>query len=265
MSIQYDARGNEWQGELDQITGLTVTDARTITATLGALNAESVMDLNGKEVALFDVRTAAANMTLVFEGSIDGVNYMGLPGFVLSHLTLTLAEQYLSAIIITTTHAAMYAVHCAGFRRIRIRESAHTSGTVTVALRATRSKWTPYAKPMPSPLAVTVAGGANAIATLTLPAAGAGLFHYITHIRLARVATAALAGTALLTVTSTNLPGAWARRVGNLMVAGGTTAENYSFDNPLRSSVANTATTIVGPAAGAAVSWDNAAHYYVGA
>ena len=59
MSILYDARGNEFQGSLDTIGGQTITDARVAGATLGALNAEILMDLNGKATATFDTRTAA--------------------------------------------------------------------------------------------------------------------------------------------------------------------------------------------------------------
>jgi len=122
--------------------------------------------------------------------------------------------------------------------------------------------------PRATTLSVTVTGGANAIATATLPAAGAGLFHYITHIFIKRVATAALAGGALLTVTSTNLGGrAW--RTGNqasITVATheGAILMNQEFTHPIKSAVANTATTIVGPAAGAAVSWHIVIDYFTG-
>jgi len=114
---------------------------------------------------------------------------------------------------------------------------------------------------------ITVTGGANAIATATLPAPGAGLFHYITHVFIARVNTAALAGGAILTVTTTNLNGrAW--RVNNqasITVAThwGAVLTDQEFVHPIRSAVANTATTIVGPAPGAAVSWHMVIDYYI--
>ena len=107
-----------------------------------------------------------------------------------------------------------------------------------------------------STLAVTVTAAANTAATLTLPAPGAGLFHYITGLEIMRTATAALAGTATLVVTTTNLPGSLAWSFGNAMAAGGTQKDLIlAFDNPLKSLVANTASTIVMPAAGAAVLW----------
>lgn len=117
----------------------------------------------------------------------------------------------------------------------------------------------------PATLVVTATAAANTALTLTIPAAGAGLFHYISRIEISRTATAALAGTATLVVTTTNLPGTLAFSFGNAMVAGGTQkdlAENLL--HPLKSSVANTATTIVAPAPGAAVLWRMNVFYYTG-
>lgn len=260
MPILYDARGNEWGGLLDQIGGGTVTDARTATATLGALNAEILMDLNGKAVATFDVRTAAMNATLVFEATVDGTNYFAMPAF------NVLTESMLAAIIITTTHAQTYVVGVSGFRRVRCRVSAYTSGNCIVAGRASSSDYAIYNRLVPSTLHVTVTAAANTGATITLPAAGAGLFHYLTNIHLARNATAALAGTATLVITSTNLPGSPAWSVGNAMIAGGSQLDlSYTPTTPLKSSVANTATTIVMPAPGLAVLWRGNCSYYIGA
>lgn len=109
---------------------------------------------------------------------------------------------------------------------------------------------------------------ANAGATLTLTAAGSGLFHFITHIFIARHATAALAGGGTLTITTTNLNGVtW--RVGNqasitvaIMQPGVLIDSEYV--HPLRSAVANTNTTIVLPAPGAAVLWTAWCAYYTG-
>lgn len=122
--------------------------------------------------------------------------------------------------------------------------------------------------PRPATNTIVVTGGANAIATATLPAPGANLFHYITHIFIKRVATAALAGGALLTVTTTNLGGrSW--RTGNQMsitvrASDDTVLMNQEFIHPIKSAVANTASTIVGPAAGAAVSWHMVIDYFIG-
>lgn len=114
-------------------------------------------------------------------------------------------------------------------------------------------------------LAVTATAAANGALTLTLPAAGAGLFHHIVGLLITRTATAALAGSATLVITSTNLPGSLAFSVGNAMVAGGTQrdVDIQLSGNTLKSLVANTQTTIVMPAPGAAVLWRATAIYFV--
>lgn len=102
-------------------------------------------------------------------------------------------------------------------------------------------------------LCVTNTAAVNTGFTLTLPAAGAGLFHYITSIDIVRAtnATATAAGAAL-TITTTNLPGNPVWLFGNASTAGGTSVLVRSEPTrPLKSSVANTNTTIVVPAAGA--------------
>jgi hypothetical protein len=118
----------------------------------------------------------------------------------------------------------------------------------------------------PSPLCVVIAPAANTGGTITLPAV-AGQFHYITAIEITRNATAALAGTATLAITTTNLPGGgtW-YRVGNAMVAGGTQKDvAQQFSSPIKSSVVNTNTTIVFPVPGAAVLWTATVWYYAAA
>lgn len=269
MAVLYDARGNPINaGFPDGVTNETITDARPITAALSALNAENVIDLNGVQTVQVDIRTAAANLTAVFEGTIDGVNYIGLPGFALANAAAAPQgpETFLASVIITATYAAVFTVPVAGFRRFRIRVSAFTSGSITTGVRASSAQLVSYSKPIPAPIGVTVTAAANLGATLTLPAPGAGLFHYITGLYVARTATAALAGTATLVITSTNLSGAMAWSVGNAMAAGGTQRDlEIEPANPIKSLVANTATTVVMPVPGAAVLWRAWAFYYVGA
>lgn len=260
MAILYDQFGNAFLGAIDQVGNQTLTDTRDPDALLGVANAEIVMDLNGHSIAMFDLRTAAMNATLVFEGTVDGTNYYGLPGFNVA------TETMLAAVIITTTAAATYVVGCSGFRRVRCRVSAYTTGNVVVTARASTADFAIYNRPVPSTLHVTVTAAANTAATATLAAPGAGLFHYITNIHLCRNATAVLVGTATLIHTSTNLPGTPAWSVGNAMAAGGTQIDlDYSPTTPLKSSVANTATTIVMAAGGVAVLNRINVSYYIGA
>jgi hypothetical protein len=110
-----------------------------------------------------------------------------------------------------------------------------------------------YQSPFPSTLAVTALSTANTAVTATLPAV-AGQFHYITAIRVTRACTAALTGSAVLAITTTNLPGSMAFTAGNACPVGTTQRDvEIDFHNPLKSSAVGTATTIVCPAAGAAV------------
>ena len=107
--------------------------------------------------------------------------------------------------------------------------------------------------PVPSTLAVTALSAANTAVTATLPLVSSN-FHYITSIQIQRTCTAALVGSAALAFTTTNLPGSLAWTAGNACAVGTTNNDvTLSFNYPLKSSVVGTATTIVCPAAGAAV------------
>lgn len=255
MAIITDSRGNDWTGALDIITGQTVTDGRAATAVLGALNAEAVADLNGHCVATVDVR-AIGSMTLVFEGSVDGVNFVGLPAI----------NQATQAMVTTTTANALFFVSITGYRRFRVRVSAYTSGTVQVAIRASMADYAITTIPYPATTAVTNTGAAGAAVTLTVGAGGAGLFHYFTRIQVQRFATALLtAGATPVLVTTTNLPGTRVLSFPADAAAQGTMyTELLEPAQPLKSTAANTATTIVCPAT-TGVIWRVTADYYVGA
>lgn len=262
-----DARGNPFQGSIDAIGGETTVDARVAGATLGAINAELITDINGKTTALFDVRSAAANLTLVFDATLDGTNYFSIPSFVISQQVgaAFASGQFVPQIVITTTAVGVYEVNVSGFRRVRCRVSAYTSGNVVVTARASISDFMIYALPIPSTFHISATAVANTAATATLPAAGVGLFHYITHINIVRNATAALAGTATLIHTTTNLPGSFAWSVGNAMNAGGTQVDViYEPRQPLKSVLSNTTTTVVAAAGGAAVLGRVNVSYYIG-
>lgn len=268
-SLILDARGNPFQGALDAIGGETVTDVRVAGATLASLNAELLMDLNGKAVALYDIRTAAGALTVVFEGTVDGTNYFTLPAMANQQLLagVIVQETFVPSVVIATTTSGLYTVGVSGFRRVRVRVSAYASGNVTVVARASVADQIIQTRDLPSNLHVTVTAAVNTAATITLPAAGVGLFHYITNIHLVRAAAAAVVGGgAAQVVTSTNLPGSPAWSHGDAMAAG-TTAIDLDFTptTPLKSSVANTATTIVMPAPGLTILNRGNCSYFVGA
>lgn len=266
MAILYDARGNEIKGHFpDAVTNETVTDARTVSAVLGSLNAEAVIDLNGAQTLGLDLRTGAGVLTCNIEGSFDGANYtVTMPIFMLSHATAALVNTFGRDIAISaSTVAGITSV--AGFRRVRVRVSAYTSGNVTATMRASAALNPLLIPPFPSILHQTGTAAANTLAVATLPAAGPGLFHFVTRISMVRNATAVLLGSATLIHTSTNMPGSPAWSVGNVMAAGGTEFDvDYTPGIGLRSLVANTATTFTMQAAGAAVLNRVNVSYYVG-
>lgn len=255
MAVLYDERNNAWSGALDIITNQTVVDARTATASLAALNAEAVADLNGSCVAIFDLRGTFV-ATTVFEGTVDGTNYVGLPAI----------NQATQAMVTAPTAAGVFIVSVTGFRRIRARVSVYTSGAVVVAMRASLADYAITSIPYPATIAATATGAAGAAVTLTVAAGGVGLFHYFTRIIVQRFATAALtAAAAPVVVTTTNLPGARALSIpADAALQGTIYSEIIEPSQPLKATAANTATTIVCPVT-TAVIWRVTADYYVGA
>jgi hypothetical protein len=262
MAVLYDARGNEWTSALDQITNGTVTDARTGSAALNALNAEAVMDLNGQACATVHVISGVVTQTLVFEASNDASNWIQVPAIKVD------TEAIVMGVSITTTTNAIYVVGVSGFRRLRVRVSAFTSGPVTVWMRASRADFAIYAKPFPTTTFVTATAAVNTSATATLAAPGAGLFHYITSVQLTKLySVVGVAAGAGVIITSTNLVGNPSWTTEQIASAAGTATRVIEHDwsgNPLKSSVANTATTFV---AGAQLQtiWRWNVTYYVGA
>jgi hypothetical protein len=231
--------------------------------------------LNGAIGVGLQISSVGTGGVIVFEGSGDGSTWATLNGL-----------PYASGLPVTGASAAgAWQFDCQGVVYFRIRATALTSGAITGNMIATANgsvmmleQGTTAAAtsgseaglvvrniPQPTTLCISSTAAANTGLTVTLPSAGAGLFHYITGIEITRNATAALAGTATLVITTTNLPGSRAWSVGNAMLAGGTQIDvNIARDIPLKSSVAATATTIVMPVPGAAVLWRCNVDYYVG-
>lgn len=280
MSFLLDARGNPLSGSIDTIANEAITDPRAVGATLTALG-QVFMDLNGKATCAFDIRIVAnATATLIFEGTVDGSNYYQLPALAVSVPSGTLvvpAESLVSSLILAgLTLTGTFLVDSAGYRQVRCRVSAYTSGSIVINARASIADSLIYVRPIPSLLNVTQAPAVNTGGTIALPAAGPGLFHYITNFQatVAMNPATAQTGAAPVFITTTNLPGppAWAVPIcGNTAVstgglaAAGLVIADSSWSNPLKSSVANTATTFVLPAPGAACTIRGNVQYYVGA
>lgn len=106
----------------------------------------------------------------------------------------------------------------------------------------------------------TVTAAAGVTATLTLPAPGAGLFHYITSLELVAYSAAARTGSATpWLITTTNLGPVYTFSTAGAI--GTTDIQRPILATPLRSAVANTAITFVAPAA-TGVLWRLTATYF---
>jgi hypothetical protein len=122
--------------------------------------------------------------------------------------------------------------------------------SMKVVLASDQSTLPANAEMRGSTLHVTGTAAVNTGVTVTLPAAGAGLFHYITSIQIVKLySVVGVAAGAGVIITSTNLPGNPAWTTEQLASPAGTAPVvlNYQPTTPLKSSVANTATTIVCP------------------
>jgi hypothetical protein len=210
--------------------------------------------------ATFHLVTSAFVGTVIFEGSVDaGLNYAPL---------MAIREDGTgseNSIAISTAAAFIrqYTVALPGLTYFRVRASAFTSGSVAViiapgptlfepspSLAASSSQIGTIGELRASPLAVTATAALTTAATLTLPAAGAGLFHYITSLAIDLYSAAARTGAAApWVVTTTNLPGSPAFTFSSAGAIGAIDRYILPMTTPLRSSVANTATTVVAPAA----------------
>jgi hypothetical protein len=114
---------------------------------------------------------------------------------------------------------------------------------------------------------VTTTAATGVAATLTLPAAGIGLFHYITSLQIHIYATGARTGAATPTlVTTTNITGSPAFTFETAQAIGTNTPIQGFKDltTPLKTTAANTATTIVAPIATGGI-WRITATYFTGA
>lgn len=255
MTQLFDVRGNPFNGSLDGITAETTTDARAATAVVGALNAEALLDLNGKAVVALDLRSAAFTGTVVFEATLDGTNYFAVTGLVGS----TTVSLIAGAGVVNT----QLVVGVSGFRRFRLRVSAYTSGTLTVALRSSSSDYAILATPVPAAFCVTATGLVNAAVTLTIPGV-AGVFHLITRLQIKRFfVTAGLGATTPTIVTTTNLPGSLAFSFGTSGAIGQTIEEILQPHHPIKASAAGSNTTVVCPA-GTDTIWRVTAQYLLG-
>ncbi len=220
MASLTDARNNEWQGALDAINGLTLTDPRTSVNTLNALGSVT-LDIVGKATLYVHLNvTVAFNAatTVILEGTVDGTNFFQLPFFVVQNSTATpttLIPESEGNIIPGSTATGQYLLctSATGFRTMRVRMNAFTTaGTVIVAMRATQADYRIYAQPTPTIITASGTGtsASTTAAFLTLPQPGAGLFQYITSISIHQFVGGTLVTAAAATTISVTNWGATA-------------------------------------------------------
>ncbi len=227
------------------------------TATLGSLNAETIIVSDGCGTVTLDLR-GTFSLTIEVAGTVDGTNWQLIPMRPINQAS----TLYVAAV--AGTGVGSWIGQCAGYRQVRARVTAYTSGAATTTLVANAGIYDNLIHgPQTNNIGTTV-GTAGAATTLTLASPGAGLRHYLTYLAINRFASALLtAGTAPVTVTTTNIPGALAFSFAAEAAAQGTLdrwREDFAF--PLAANAQNTATTIVCPAT-TGVIWRITAGFYV--
>jgi len=228
-----------------------------VAGTLGSLNAEIIVDCDGASSFALDLR-GVFSLTLEVSGTIDGFNWTPIPVRPLNVAGIS----YLA--VVAGTAAGKWVGKCASFDRIRVRVVAYTSGATIATLMVSNAVLDDSLQGMVTPFIGTTTAAVGVAATLTLPSPGAGLRHYITYIRIARIASVLLTPAATpVVVTTTNVPGAVAFSMPADAAAQGTIFDyQEAFNFPIAVSAQGTATTIVCPATPGVI-WRVTAGWYV--
>jgi hypothetical protein len=115
----------------------------------------------------------------------------------------------------------------------------------------------------PATTAVSVTAATGVGATLTIPAAPAGLFNYLDFLEIVQVGTLTAAGVTAVVVTSTGITGTPSFSFGSDYVIGRAIRYDYQIPGGLKGSAAATAITVVCPAT-TNVLWRVNGFYHVG-
>lgn len=212
-----------------------------------------ILTLMWEQTLRVDIR-GTFSATFVVEWTVDWTNW----------LTLACITSATWLITQNITAVGIYQTNIEWYKQARVRCTAYTSGTATIYMRASMSTGVVMTQPIPNTLTATTGlGTANTATTLTIPAV-AWLCHYITTIQVQRVngTASAVAWSAILNITTTNLPSTPGRSVSNAAAARSNVTDwELNFPIPLRSSTANTNTTVVMPAWWLWVQWRATAIY----
>lgn len=227
-----------------------------VTGNLGSINSEIIIDSDGCASVMLDLR-GTFNATFEVAGTVDGTNWTPIP---MRGVNIA-AIGYVAAI--TGTAAGVWIGGSLGYRKVRVRCTAHTSGSAVAYLSTSLAPDTAPQNITTTTIATSV-GASGAAVTLTLAAPGAGLRQYLTYLSINRFAAALLtAAAAPVTVTTTNLPGSLALSFPADAAAQGTIdrwREDLAY--PLAASAQNTAVTVVCPAT-TSVIWRVTAGYFI--
>lgn len=226
------------------------------TVALSSLNAETIINCDGSSTVTLDLR-GTFSLTIEVAGTVDGTNWTPIPMRPVNQAS----KLWVAAI--TGTVQGLWLGPITGYRQVRARVTAYTSGSATATLSASVSPFGAQYELITSNTGTTI-GTAGAATTLTLAAPGAGLRHYITYLSINRFATAALtAAAAPVAVTTTNIPGTLAFSfAADAALQGSLDRWREDFAYAIAASAQNTATTIVCPAT-TSVIWRITAGYYV--
>ncbi|MGL5079177.1 MAG: hypothetical protein ACRDBG_25535 [Waterburya sp.] len=236
-----------------------VRERREASGTLGAVNAELVIDTNGDESALVYIQSTAFIGTLEFTAASNNDSTQFFPiatypyaiGCVGGTIPLA-AEPIISDALVAANIARVYSIPCGQVKKLRVRVSAFTSGSCVCSIVTdTQRMLNTAVLARPATRMITNTGVASAAVTATLPAV-AGLRHIVDFVKVTRSATVALTASATpLLITTTNLPGSPVITMGQDAAQIGVDKEvTLDFGSSgLAATTINTPTTIVAPIA----------------
>lgn len=235
-----------------------VRESRRAVATLGALNAEVVLDLDGDANAKIVSVSNAFIGTLEFTVASDNGSSNFVPALAYPMAsecvggTLPVSSQpVLSDALVAANTLRTLVIPVGQTRRVRVRVSAYTSGNLVTSITADVNDAANRALiDAPATLTATATGAAAAAVTLTIPAV-VGLRHVLDSVRVTRFAAALLtAGATPVLVTTSNLNGSPVLSLPAEALAAGAATEHPLDTGPrgLAATALNTATTIVCPA-----------------
>lgn len=240
----------------------------TASGTLTALNDAVSVTIDGDGAWAVDL-TGFVGHVVTFESQVNsGTAWRAINGALQGVGTLSITASadgtYRGAAAALAGVRARLSTTGTGSVTASARSSAGTSGTFLMAPIPTGSNSIGSVTLSPTTLWVTATAATGVAATASLPAV-VGQFHYITAIDIQLYATAARTGGATpVIVTSTNLPGSPAFNFPTAQVIGAIDRYDIPLMTPIKSSVANTITTIAAPIATTGL-WRINVGYYTGA